>query len=81
MNDKQIHIASKLLKLDSEEIRSYTSPIEGSEAIYVSVPTKGGDSLIVSPEGEVLYANSSVSYDVHVREFLAGRRTPIEAFQ
>jgi hypothetical protein len=81
VNSKQMEIASKILKITEQEILEYSFEIENTDAIYISVPVKGGDSLIISADGEVLYANSSVSFDEHVSEFLAGRRTPLEAFE
>lgn len=80
INDKQLELASKILEITIEEVKEYAFELENTDAMYVSVPVKGGDSLIISPEGEVLYANSSVSFDYHVSEFIAGRRTPLSAF-
>lgn len=79
--NKQIELATMLLKVDLKKNNEYVHDIEGLNAIYVSIPEKGGASLIVGEDGNVLYANSSVSYDVHVSEYKNGRRTPIEAFQ
>lgn len=78
--EKMIALASKLLKISTQEAEKYCHAIESSDALYFSIPQKGGDSLIVSSSGEVLYANSSVSYDEHLKEFLKGTRTPLEAF-
>ena len=76
----KVALAAKLLKLPVEEITDYSEVFEEENALYVSVPVKGGASLLVADDGTVLYANSSVSLDVHLREFKNGRRTPIEAF-
>jgi len=78
---EQICLASKLLKLSFEDIEKNSTWLSEYNALYISVPIKGGDSLIVSNEGDVLYADSSVSYDLHLSEFLNGRRTPLEAFE
>lgn len=75
-----ILLASKLLKISKEDAAAYSHVIEGIDALYFSIPQKGGASLIVAVSGEVLYANSSVSYDEHLKEFLKGTRTPLEAF-
>lgn len=75
-----IALAAKLLKISEEEAESCCHTIENVDALYFSVPQKGGDSLIVAASGEVLYANSSVGYDEHLKEFLKGTRTPLEAF-
>lgn len=77
---EQKALAAKLLGLSNEEVETYSSIIEENNALYVSVPEKGGDSLIVGQEGDVLYADSSIGYSRHIEEFSRGRRTPIEAF-
>lgn len=77
---EQIKLAARLLRLSEEETKSYVSHPQGVCAIYISIPVKGGDSLLVGEDGSVLYANSSVNYDDHLAEFKKGRRTPIEAF-
>lgn len=78
--NEAIELAAKLLKISVEEAEEYCSDIEGLTALYFSVPIKGGDSLIVSLDGDVLYANSAVPYDVHIIEFNKGTRTPLDAF-
>lgn len=81
LNSKeQITLAAKLLGLSDDEIERYGSTIEENGAFYISVPEKGGASLIVGCDGSVLYADSSVGYTRHVEEFRRGTRTPIEAF-
>ena len=74
-------LAAKLLKLPAEEIAEYSVVFEEENALYVSVPVKGGASMLIADDGTVLYANSSVSLDDHIREFKNGRRTPKEAFK
>lgn len=74
-------LAAKLLQIPFEEIVEYSGEIQEIHALYVSVPIKGGPSLIVGEDGSVLYADSSIDETVHYREFLNGRRTPIEAFE
>ena len=78
---EKIALAAKLLKLPEEKIAEYAELFEEDKALYVSVPVKGGASMLVADDGTVLYANSSVSLDVHLREFRNGRRTPTEAFR
>lgn len=80
INESAIMLASKLLNISVDEAKEYAHEIDGVDAVYFSVPVKGGDSLIVSFTGEVLYANSSVGYDEHLNEFVKGTRTPLEAF-
>lgn len=80
-NESTIMLAAKLLNITFNEAKEYSHEIDDIDAMYFSVPIKGGDSLIVSYSGEVLYANSSISYDEHLNEFCKGTRTPLEAFQ
>ena len=68
-------------RVSPEEAAEYGEFFEEESALYVSVPVKGGASMLVADDGTVLYANSSVSLDVHLREFRNGRRTPTEAFR
>lgn len=79
--DKTVQLAAKLLRLSVDEAREYSCDTDNPELTYYSVPIKGGDSLIVSNQGEVLYANSSVSYEKHMQAFKEGIRTPLEAFE
>lgn len=79
--DKAIELASRLLKITIQEAEEYCHRIDNPDVFYFSVPTKGGDSLIVENCNEVLYANSSVNYDDHIKAFKEGMRTPLEAFE
>ena len=78
--DAMCALAAKLLKLDIKEIENNSAYDKSVEALYVSVPIKGGASLLVGKDGTVLYADSSISYEEHIKEFSAGKRTPLEDF-
>ena len=78
--EQQIELAAKLLRLSVEDARKYHYVVEGDNLVYVGVPVKGGEAIIVGTDGTVLYANSSISYERHLEEFRRGTRTPIEAF-
>ena len=78
--DDKYKIAAKLLQIDVEVIVENSGEIEDLSALYVSIPEKGGPSLIVGDDGSVLYADSSVGYTRHVEAFRSGTRTPIESF-
>lgn len=41
--------------------------IEEDSLVYVSIPEKGGESIIIGKDGDVLYADSSVGY-LHNRQ-------------
>ncbi len=78
--EEQIKLGAELLHLTYEEAENYTHEIDNSDAIYISVPIRGGDSLIVGTDGQVLYANSSIDPKKHLEEYNKGRRTPISSF-
>ena len=48
--------------------------------LYVYDRGKGVAALLVGADGEVLYADSSISPEEHLQAFRAGVRTPKEAF-
>ncbi|MBE6988488.1 MAG: hypothetical protein E7432_06930 [Ruminococcaceae bacterium] len=78
---EQAQLVSKLLRITEEEAVKYSHEVEGVDAVYISIPEKGGASMLVSPDLEVLYAISSVSFDKHLEAYKLGMRTPIEAFE
>jgi hypothetical protein len=41
---------------------------------YFWNPIRGGKSMIINRNGEKLVANSSVSFDRHLSDFISGRR-------
>ncbi len=79
-NEKK-RLAAKLFQMDIKEIEENSGIIEELSALYVSIPVKGGASLIVGDDGSVLYADSSVGYSRHLEAYKAGKRTPIDAFE
>ena len=80
-NNEKVTLAARLLALSVDEVKEHSEVIEKNGALYVSVPTKGGDSLIIDNDGTVLYADSSVGYSRHLKEFESGNRTPLDAFE
>jgi len=77
---QQIELAAKLLNITVDEATEYHSYIEEDSLVYVSIPEKGGESIIIGKDGDVLYADSSVGYTRHLEEYKKGTRTPIDAF-
>jgi len=77
---EQLVYAAKLLKISEEKAEEYGAFIPGTNIFYVSVPEKGGGSLLVDDDGSVLFAGSAVGFDEHFSEFRQGRRTPIAFF-
>ena len=78
---EQAQLVSKLLRITEEEAVKYSHEVEGVDAVYISIPEKGGASMLVSPDLEVLYAISSVSFDKHLEAYKSGMRTPLDAFE
>ena len=65
-----------MLQTPFNEIIFYTKKIENN-LLYISIPVKGGDSIIIDPKTkEYLFAASFIDYDTHLKEFKNGRRTP-----
>lgn len=75
-----IKYVGELLKIRFTEIIFYTTKMD-NDLLYISVPVRGGDSVIINPDTKkLLYANSSVNPDRHLQEFLNGRRTDEKNF-
>lgn len=73
--NEQIQLIARLLKIDTKEVEQYSDVIEELNALYFSVPEKGGHSFIVGDDGSFLYADSSIDFVKHLEMFKAGKRT------
>ena len=72
-----INFIKRRIKLEDEEFNMIEfEKLEELNALYIVLPLKGGFGIIVGNDGELLYANSSVSFERHIEEFKKGRRTP-----
>lgn len=78
--EEQIRLAAKLMKLSVEQVKEYSGMIPGCAALYLSIPEKGGGSLIVAADGTVLYAGSAIGFDEHYQAFRNGERTDLSFF-
>lgn len=78
--NEQMQLAAKLMKLSIDQVKEYSGMIPGSGALYLSVPEKGGGSLIVAADGTVLHAGSAVGFDEHYSSFQKGLRTDLTFF-
>lgn len=72
---EQIKFISQLLKMHVEEVEKYSDTIEELNALYFSVPEKGGHSFIVGEDGSFLYADSTIDFNKHLEQFKTGKRT------
>lgn len=75
---EKIELAAKLLNVPVETLTGCCGEITEANAMYFSVPEKGGGSLIIGDDGGVLYADSSVGYKRHLDAYLKGVRTPLD---
>lgn len=78
---EQISLVARLLQLDEQDVERHSSWIDDMSALYFSEPIMEGRSMIAAPDGSVLFADSSISYDEHIREFKKGTRTPLSDFE
>jgi hypothetical protein len=74
-HSEQVTIAARLLGMSESEALANSRSLPEIDAVHFWQPVRGGGSLIVSRDGSVLYANSSVTWDVHLEAFKSGRRT------
>lgn len=79
-HNEMIAQIANLLLLDVAYVEQNAEEIEDGAGLYFSEPIMGGRSIIVAPDGSVLFAHSSIGYDEHLRAFLTGTRTPKEDF-
>lgn len=75
---EKIELAAKLLNVPVEFLTGSSGEISEANAMYFSIPEKGGGSLIIGDDGGVLYADSSVGYKRHLEAYLQGIRTPLD---
>ena len=77
---ESVEVAAKLRRLPIVVARDYSGIIPDSNDLYLSVPTRGGISLIVGEDGSVLRATSAMGFDQHYDAFKRGERTPLSYF-
>lgn len=72
---EQIQLIARLFNLSVEEVENYSGELQEYNALYFSIPEKGGHSVIIGEDGGLLYADSSVGFTRHLQCYLEGRRT------
>ena len=77
----KIEIAAKLFNADVTVLEGCATDIENLNAVYISEKSKGGRSIIVADDGSVLYADSSIPPQEHIKAFIDGIRTPLDVFE
>lgn len=69
--------AMELLLCEEETLEEREIP--AVNAVYYRNTVRGGAALIISPEGEMLYADPFfIDFDAHIRQYLAGERSVFE---
>lgn len=74
VDSKIIKIVSDILKLSEEETQKYCKEVPEIDGYYFWNPVRGGLSVIINHRGERLCANSSISFEEHLKAFKEGRR-------
>ena len=74
MNKEILKNAAELLKIPEETAAAHCKAIPEHHAFYFWNPLRGGNSVIITENGEKLTATSAVSFEKHLNAFLAGRR-------
>lgn len=77
--EKALEIAAELLKVDVSELES--RPLKNQTGFYAYQPIRGGGALAIANDGSVLFANSSVNPEDHLKAFDEGKRTNLDLFQ
>ena len=77
---EQKNLAARLLEITDAEVEVSSVFLSDVEALFVTVPTKDGESLFVAKDGSVLYGDSSLSFHELLIMFNDGERTPLSFF-
>lgn len=77
---QKIKLAAALLGWTEKQAADRCVEKPEIDALYFFDKSKGGASLLMDAVGSVLFANSSVGLDDHIKAFVDGIRTPLEAF-
>lgn len=72
---EQTQTIARLFGISVEEVESNSGVLEEYNALYFSMPEKGGHSVIIGEDGELLYADSSVGFTKHLQCYKEGMRT------
>jgi hypothetical protein len=75
-----IQIAASYLGISLDVASSHCREVEEDGILYVWEPERGGGTLLIGGDGDVLFANSSVNFDDHLQAFRQGKRTDPEKF-
>ena len=75
MNEELKKLIANKLNISIEEVETYKyREIPELNAIHVWNPTRGGLSILIDSNNEMLIATSSVNFKNHAKRFLMGIR-------
>lgn len=75
-----VEYVGMLLRTNLADLREVELPC-GLAGTCVIHAVRGGGKVILSDDGTMLFADSTVDYDTMVNEFRNGRRTPLHLFE
>ena len=76
-----VDLAALCLGLERSEAELNSREVPELNAVYFWTPVRGGTALLIGEDESVLFAQSSVPYDVHLAAFKDGRRADLDAFE
>lgn len=74
MKNELLEIAAKALNVNSDAIKDNVKELPEINACYFWTSGRGGISVIVNTDGEILKATSRVSLERHIDAFKCGKR-------
>ena len=74
MDKAILKAAADLLKITEETASEHVKALPEHKAFYIWNPKRGGNAVIIAENGEKLAATSAVSFEKHLKAFLAGKR-------
>lgn len=74
MEKEIIEKAAAKIKVSEDEAIKYFKDVPEINGYYFWNPIRGGLSVLINFDGEMLAATSSVAFDRHVEAFLNGKR-------
>ncbi len=74
MDKKIIELAAAKIKVSVEDAEKHYKEVPEINGYYFWNPVRGGLSVLINSDGEMLAATSSVSFHRHLEAFLGGKR-------
>ncbi len=74
MKPELLEIAANALNVNSKDIKDNYKELPEINACYFWTSGRGGISVIVNTDGEILKATSRVSLERHINAFKSGKR-------